>query len=88
MTEVKVYCKKLTHLNLIGEGFRKLIMDRMKNDGKSPRVKRNDSKKGQMTESFDWKNTLVASMGGYLHPVLVNGKELQELENLDELWYQ
>jgi hypothetical protein len=28
-------------------------------------------------ESFDtgdWRNTLVKRMGGYLHPVIVNGK--------------
>ena len=24
----------------------------------------------------EWKNRLISSMGGYVHPVLVNGKEI------------
>ncbi len=39
-------------------------------------------------ESFDtgdWRNTLVKRMGGYLHPVIVNGKQIQDLHEIHQL---
>lgn len=92
MQQVLKLCSNLDVKNIINEGlYKKLsrlttLKPQEEDESPSPLMQ----KKKKLAESDEckygqgkWKNFLLQRTGGYKHPVLVNGREIQELEGFD-----
>ena len=81
MTEVRQFIRKLEVLNSLSDNFKKNIIEKI--IAQSPSNKRLLKLRNKMFEDIDWRTKLVQNIGGYHHPMIVNGKAFQSYDNQD-----